>query len=473
MMWKVRGEVWSFLGKASHAVGANLVSLAVSVVTTLLVPRFLGVEEFGYFQLYLFYSSYVGLLHFGWNDGVLLRLGGSRYGELNRSHVYSQFLVLVAQQAVVALLIALVGILVLGDPQLRFVAIALAICLLLTGPQYMLLFVLQATLRIREYAQIVIAQRVFFAAWVVVALLAGRSSFEEIVVADLVSRLAATALAVYFCRAVVVRRLSSFVFVRTEVVETLAAGAPLMLASVAGSLVIGVVRFGISTQWSIAVFGQVSLALSLSNMALTAIVSIGSVAFPMLRRAPEAQFARIYASGRHILTAVAAMFLLLYYPTSHFLLAWLPAYAASVSYLALLFPLFIFQARSSLLVETFLKAQRRERAILFVNVAVLALSVVTTFLLTQVLVNLFAAVLSITVLSALRCIALELAVSRVVRPKLVWDLLLELSLVSAFLVSIAVLGALESFAVTLCAIVVWLYVTREKSIGAMRVLVRR
>ena len=58
---------------------------------SLLVPKMLGVEEFSYWQLFLFYLSYVGLFHFGITDGMYLKNGGLTYDEINKKEIGSQF----------------------------------------------------------------------------------------------------------------------------------------------------------------------------------------------------------------------------------------------------------------------------------------------------------------------------------------------------------------------------------------------
>ena len=65
---------------------ANLLTFGISALTTFFVPRYLGVENYGYFQLYVFYITYAyaGVLHFGWVDGILLRYGGDYYENLNK-----------------------------------------------------------------------------------------------------------------------------------------------------------------------------------------------------------------------------------------------------------------------------------------------------------------------------------------------------------------------------------------------------
>lgn len=82
----------------SYSFGANIVSLGVSVLMVMFVPKLLLVEDYGKWQLFLFYVSYLGFLHFGWEDGIYLRYAGKSYDELS-PHIFSgQFLGIVILQ---------------------------------------------------------------------------------------------------------------------------------------------------------------------------------------------------------------------------------------------------------------------------------------------------------------------------------------------------------------------------------------
>ena len=72
----IRNIIYSF--------SAQTVSIILSVLMSLLVPKMLGVEDFSYWQLFLFYLSYVGFFHFGITDGVYLKNGGISYENLNK-----------------------------------------------------------------------------------------------------------------------------------------------------------------------------------------------------------------------------------------------------------------------------------------------------------------------------------------------------------------------------------------------------
>lgn len=65
---------------------------------SLLVPKALGVEDYAYWQLFILYSSYVGLALFGIHDGIFLRIGGIKVDDIDWPRVKGEFfLVLIGQ----------------------------------------------------------------------------------------------------------------------------------------------------------------------------------------------------------------------------------------------------------------------------------------------------------------------------------------------------------------------------------------
>lgn len=75
----------------SYTVIANLLSIIISTVLILIVPRFVNVVEYGYWQLYLFYVSYISYMSFGITDGALLRYGGQEYKVIPKKFSFHNF----------------------------------------------------------------------------------------------------------------------------------------------------------------------------------------------------------------------------------------------------------------------------------------------------------------------------------------------------------------------------------------------
>ena len=77
----LKNKFWNNIIFAFLAQG---ISLFLSVLMSLIVPKFLTVRDFGYWQLFIFYFGYVGFFHFGLNDGVYLKYGGKSYDEMDK-----------------------------------------------------------------------------------------------------------------------------------------------------------------------------------------------------------------------------------------------------------------------------------------------------------------------------------------------------------------------------------------------------
>ena len=89
---------------------AQGVSLAMGVLQSLLVPKLLGITQYGYWQLFIFYTSYVGFFHLGLNDGVYLIFGGKSRKEIDKRLISSQFIVAIVFQSVVAVIVSIIAI---------------------------------------------------------------------------------------------------------------------------------------------------------------------------------------------------------------------------------------------------------------------------------------------------------------------------------------------------------------------------
>lgn len=422
----------NFLKNFSYAVSSNFISLFVSSLVILVIPKLIGVKEYGYWQLYLFYSSYVGFLHFGWNDGIYLRYGGKEYKDLDKRLFFSQFCMLIFLQIIILAIIYFITIIYFIDVNKIFIFQMTAICMLLVNTRYMILYILEATNRIKEYAQITMIDRIIYCILIVLFLVMGIREYKLMIITDLISKLISLIYGMYYCKDMVFRRLSTFYFSFQETLKNINVGIKLMFANIASMLIIGVVRFGIEHSWNVETFGKVSLTLSISNLVMLFINAVGIIVFPILRRTDEKKLANIYISMRSFLTVVLLAVLVIYYPLKTVLLRWLPKYSDSLLYMALIFPMCVFEGKMALLINTYLKTLRKEKLMLKINLMSLVLSVCATFINTVLLKNLTLAVMSILFLLAFRYVLAEIYLFNILKISLYNDIILELMVIVIF-----------------------------------------
>ncbi|MCA1033485.1 oligosaccharide flippase family protein [Bacillus infantis] len=425
----------TFIKNFSYTLSSNLISMLISTIVILLVPKLIGVEEYGYWQLYLFYSSYVGFLHFGWNDGVYLRYGGKEYKELNKKLFFSQFWMLVVLQLVLGAIIIVLSTALNANDNRVFILNMTAFCMFLVNVRYMLIYILQGTNRIKEFAQITMMEKVLYCCLIILFLLVGVRQFELLIFADILGKLLSLIYATYCCREIVFKKVSNLYFDIKETFENISVGIKLMFANIASILVIGIVRFGIERTWDVSTFGKVSLTLSVSNLMMVFINSVGIIMFPVLRRTNKENLPKIYKVMRSFLVVPLLGLLVSYYPLKIALTAWLPQYAESLLYMALLFPMCVYEGKMALLINTYLKTLRKEKLMLTINLSSVILSIILTLLFTVVYENLSLTVATIVVLLAFRCVLAEILLSKLLNVSVYKDIFLESAMIILFILT--------------------------------------
>ena len=429
-----KSKLIDFIKNLSYTFVSNILSLIISAVLVLVIPKLVGVETYGYYQLYIFYTGYVGVLYFGWCDGIYLRLGGKYYKDLDKPLYSTQFRLLGLMEIIIYLCIFLGSLIFVKDINKHFVIGAVCIAAVGMCLRWFITFILQPTARIKEYAIVTISEKILFVILAMSLMAAGYRDYKLLLAADVFSKYVSLGIGIWFCRDIVFSKTVPIKNVVFEIKENMSAGLKLMFATLSSMLIIGVVRFGVENHWDISTFGKVSLTLSLSNMVMTAINAIAVVMYPMLRRTDEGSLPKIYGIMRVILMGIIFGGIIFYYPAYKILSLWLPQYAESLRYAAILLPMCAYESKMSMLVSTYFKTLRLENLMMKCNMAALALSVVLTLVSTLVLNSVTAAIISILIVLIFRCILSEMILSTKLPIKVAKDIIIELVMTLAFII---------------------------------------
>lgn len=460
------------LKNIAYSFGANLTSLCISIFMVMFVPKFLSVNDYGLWQLFLFYFSYLGFLHFGWEDGIYLRYAGKNYNDLDRKTFAGQFYGIIALQIVLAVLVSSIGQIFMTDPVKRTALICAVWLAPFVNFNNLCNFIMQITNRIRDYAKLLLSEQVVFFLGVVLFLLVLQcNEFRYMYYAKLFSVVGITVAGFYLCRSLLRPRFYTLKQVLAEAGENLLVGSKLMLANIASMLIIGIVRYGISMGWDVATFGKVSLTLGVSNFLMVFINSVSVVFFPIVKRMDAAKRANAYATIRNMLDFILFAALIGYYPLKCILAWWLPKYADSLIYMSVLFPVCVFESKVTLLINTYLKSMRREFLMLEINTVSVVFSLIVTIVTVGIWHNLDAAVFSIVLAYAFRCMLAEYHVTKILGLDLKMDMLEDLLMCSIFIVSGWMFDSFLCMALYSVAYVVFVLVHRkslQQIIGMVR-----
>ncbi len=458
----------SFISRFLFSVSANMISLLVSIITTLMIPRFLGVriEEYGYLQLYLFYTSYVGFLQFGWVDGILLREGGKSYEALDKELYSTEYKIFIVFEAVISIVIAIVAFFIVENKDKAFVFYFVAANVLIILMRSYLQYVLQATNRIKEYSITASAGRILYLCSCIFAMIVNIRSFRIFVVSDTVCKAISLLITIFCCRDIVFAHGRSPLDdrIKSEIHLNISAGVKLVFANIASMLITGIIRQGIENSWDISTFGKVSLTLSISNFFITFISAVAIVLFPTLRTVDKDRLKVIYYRICDMLSALSFGILVFYYPLRVVLSLWLPQYSDGLMYMAILFPMCFYLSKVTLVIQTYYQVLRYEKDLMVVNIICLVISFATAFISINLLHNLTLAVLAILINQAIRCIIAEYHFAKKANFKVTKQIVTDGVMVVSFVVANWVAEGWMGFAIYMGLYIIYiLYKCRDIS----------
>lgn len=452
----------------SYTFISNLVSLIISTVLILIVPKLIGISDYGYWQLYIFYTLYIGFFNIGWVEGIYLRYGGKEYHNLNRSLFASQFWSFFVYIIFLGSFIIIYSYIFITESDKQFIFGMVAVCLILSVPRGFLYFILQSTNKIKEFSKLTLIDRIVYALIIVIMLLIGIRDYRELIFADLIGKAITLMMVMYICKEILFNELTSIKENFKEIILNISVGIKLMLANIASLFIIGVVRLGIERTWSVETFGKVSLTLSISNLMMIFINALGIIMFPILRRTDEKKLSSIYLCMRDLLMIVLLGAMIAYYPIKSVLSAWLPNYSESLMYMAMLFPMVIFEGKMSLLINTYLKTMRKEKLMLRINLISLVISVVITIILTVIFNSLNLAVLSILIVLVFRSVLSEVFLSKVLEISIFKDIALELGMTILFIIVAWFVNSWIAFFIYSLFYVIYLFIKRRDIVSTIK-----
>lgn len=428
-----------FAKNVVYSILAQIISLAVSFVLTLIVPRFIDEFQYAYWQMYVLYVGYVGVLHFGLLDGLVLRYSKYDYEELEKSKLRSQLIILLVFTSVITVLMALVCMLAVNAPDnVIFILVAVGVITknLVTYSSYMF----QITNRINKYVFLIIAQRLTYGVFVAVLLALKVNDFYWYCIADLCGDLVGIVIGIIFNKELFFGKPTGLKSSFGELKTNISSGIILMMANWSAMLMIGSAKMIIQWRWDELLFGKVSFAFSVSNIFLVFVSAISVVLFPSLQRIEPEKLPSMYKSIRNILFPVLFFLMIFYFVGCWILNLWLPKYSSSLVYLGILLPIIIFSSKVSLLTNNYLKVYRKEKLMLLANFISILLGALLFVLCAYVFNNLTALLCCVVGVIMFNSVISEIFVLKTIKVKIIKEFVFEAVMTVGFILCTCLLS---------------------------------
>lgn len=397
----------------AYSFGSNILSLVLSTITFLIVPKLVGTETYGYYHLFLFYIGYTGVTNLGLTDGVYLRVGGKAYSDLDKRLYSSQYWLLAFSQVLIYIIGAVASIGFIQETERKVLFVFVCLYAIITNPRWLLVHILQSTNQIKRYTASIVISRittVFFLVFFTLGI--GKINPVWLYLCDLIGNTCSTVYLIITCKGIVFSRPYRLSLIKNEIKENISSGMKLTLAGLSSMLVLGVIRFSIERHWGVESFGQVSFSLSVSSMVMQVLSAMALVLYPILRQVSSEKLPSIYKVMSFSLETFGYIVMCFYYPMKEILLLWLPDYANSLAYAAILLPICLYDGKFQMILNTYFKTYRLEHKLFLSNVFSVVISVLLSLFAVQIVDRLEFAVVCVLLVLMFRSVICEFVLSR-------------------------------------------------------------
>lgn len=439
---------------------AQVISLLTSFVMGFIVPKFIDEIHYAYWQTFLLYFGYVGILHFGLLDGIVLKYSQYDYEQLDKAKLRSQFQALLWFTSIICILTCLVSSLFMGGEYLWivcFVAVGIVVRNIFTYET----FTFQITNRINYYAFTIILQKAVYAGVVILLIVCGVKEFYWYCIADLLGDCIAFGVATLKNRGLHLGKALPLKEGIKETLDSIGAGIFLMVANLSGMLLVGGAKMVIQWRWSEEFFGKLSFAFSISNLFLTFVTAISVVLFPSLKRMKQEEIPNFYGKMRSMISPLLFGALLLYFPVCWVLERWLPKYTISLGYLGILLPMIVFSSKVSLLTNNYLKVYRKEKIMLLINAIFVVLGFSCFLIFAYGFNKVELLLFSVVAMTMLSSIVSEIVVMKIIKKGRYWDFIVEVLMTVSFVLVVKLARMWAACLIYLVVYVGYLFIYRN------------
>lgn len=342
--------------------------LILSVITGFILPERMGPENFGYWQIYLFYLAYLNLFGLGFNDGIALYYGGYDYEKLPFEKLRSSIKIFSLYQIILLLLGAVFVLIFFKAPIYKAIYLALVFNISLTCIQCIVLTTFLSVGKTEIYNLISLLLKVLSVALYLALLFLKYTDPVRMICADTVARLVITVLCFILGRRFIFGKSSSYKEGFSELKEKSRYGFLITLALIASMLMPVLGRSVVEHFEPIGVYGIYSFAMSLLSIILSFTSVLGTVIFPLLKKMDPDEMSNNYVKFSVVCDTFIVVALFAYLPLMFIIKNIMVKYVPALDYLHLLLAMCIPLGRTQLLVTPFYKAKRFEKQLFWANI---------------------------------------------------------------------------------------------------------
>ena len=244
-----------------YVFAANIVSLVIGILTNFMLPKFLSIESYAYMKTYALYISYAGFFSLGYNDGMYLKYGGKKIGEIGKKDIGDNIFNYTILEVVMTSILLIVGVIIK-----KKLVVAFSIGMLATNMSGYLKSLYQATGEMKLYGKALNLEKILiFLLNLLLLFVFCTDNYYFYILIQIIVGLLVTTILLWE-----IQKKYKFLFVGKfsvrEYYQNIKSGIILMLGNFSSTLFTGIDRWFVKFFMATSDFALYSFAVSLENI---------------------------------------------------------------------------------------------------------------------------------------------------------------------------------------------------------------
>ena len=358
----------------------NIFTLLAGFASGFILPKILGVTDYGYYKMFTLYCSYITILHFGYVDGIYLKFGDVAVTGFDKKSFRDYTKLIFLLEGIVSFILLLISAFAISNSNYAFIFSFVAINILCINCTTYYQVLSQITQNFRELTirNIIksLLQIIACVSLLVIWLYYKQNISYKLYL--LIYTMIGYFLLIWYCKtyhvifgSVTDKRIS---ISRNDVLSCIKTGFPLTLSNLTSALILSIDRQFVSILFSTDSFGIYSFAYSILTMATTIISAISVVLYPYLKTEKSEMNPLSYERMSFFVLFISYGFTLLYFPLKYLIQVFLPDYVESLSILLVMMPTLAISSMLSIVCSNYYKASGKTNQFFIQSVSFLFLS---------------------------------------------------------------------------------------------------
>lgn len=361
----------------------NVVKLLGSILVGFLLPKIIGVTDYGYYKIFTLYATYIGLFHFGFADGIYLVYGGMSYDELKRSSFRTYSVFLIVMELLISVAFGIASLCILSG-ELRFIFICLSVLLLSANITNYYQIISQITSRFNELSTRTIIQSALtviaiLVLWIIYKVNGELLTYRVYTVVFVAINVILAVWYMFTYREITFgarERLSS----ETKALKVFfLLGFPLLFANLCSTFILAIDRQFVSVLFDTNIYAIYAFAYNMLALITTALAAVSTVLYPTLKKANSETLKANYSRLVEAVLIITFACLFIYFPLKWFVPWFLPKYSDSLPIFRVILPGLAVSSVITIVMHNYYKAEGKEVMFFVKSIAVLLLSGVANY----------------------------------------------------------------------------------------------